>query len=185
VLCICFLNFDNRQWSSEHTRRLPNNRQRPSGRAIAETVSFWIRTAAALFWSQVMRDLRGTKWYWGRFSPKTLVSPANSHSIDCSNFINNLIILGTLSRQRQKSLPPEFIIIIIIALQLLFGLGLFFNFLILYRVSRTPSTGDQPVARSLPTHATTRIENNRTKTPMPWMRFEPRIPAFERPKTMP
>jgi hypothetical protein len=31
-------------------------------------------------------------------------------------------------------------------------LGRFFSFLILYTVSRTPRTGDQPVARPLPTH---------------------------------
>jgi hypothetical protein len=47
------------------------------------------------------------------------------------------------------------IIIIIMVLQLLLGLGRFFSFLILYRVSRTPWTGDQPVARPLPTHRTT------------------------------
>jgi hypothetical protein len=34
----------------------------------------------------------------------------------------------------------------------LLDLGRFFNFLILYIVGRTPWTGDQPVARPLPTH---------------------------------
>jgi hypothetical protein len=33
----------------------------------------------------------------------------------------------------------------------LLGLGRFFSFLILYTVCRTPWTGDQPVARPLPT----------------------------------
>jgi hypothetical protein len=28
-----------------------------------------------------------TKWHWGRFSPSTSVSPANSHSTDCSTLI--------------------------------------------------------------------------------------------------
>jgi hypothetical protein len=37
----------------------------------------------------------------------------------------------------------------------LLGLGLFFSFLVLYTVGRTPCTGDQPVARPLPTHRTT------------------------------
>jgi hypothetical protein len=37
----------------------------------------------------------------------------------------------------------------------LLDLGRFFCFLILYKVGRTPWTGDQPVARSLPTHGTT------------------------------
>jgi hypothetical protein len=35
---------------------------------------------------------------------------------------------------------------------LLLGLGLSFSFLISYTVDRTPWTGDQPVARPLPTH---------------------------------
>jgi hypothetical protein len=34
----------------------------------------------------------------------------------------------------------------------LLGFGGFFSFLFLYTVSRTPWTGDQPVARPLPTH---------------------------------
>jgi hypothetical protein len=33
---------------------------------------------------QVMCGLLLTKWHWGKFSPSTSVSPANSHSIDCS-----------------------------------------------------------------------------------------------------
>jgi hypothetical protein len=36
----------------------------------------------------------------------------------------------------------------------LVGLGRFFSLLILYTVSRTPWTGDQPVAKPLPTHRT-------------------------------
>jgi hypothetical protein len=36
---------------------------------------------------QVMWDLWWTKWHWGRFSPSTLVSPANPHSTDCSIII--------------------------------------------------------------------------------------------------
>jgi hypothetical protein len=36
---------------------------------------------------QVMWDLRWAKWHCGRFSPTGLVSPANSHSTDCSTFI--------------------------------------------------------------------------------------------------
>jgi hypothetical protein len=38
---------------------------------------------------------------------------------------------------------------------------------------RTPWTGDQPIARPLPTQT----RNNRTHTSMPWVRFEPTIPA--------
>jgi hypothetical protein len=36
---------------------------------------------------QVMWDLWWTKWHWGRFSPGTSVSPANSHSTDYSTII--------------------------------------------------------------------------------------------------
>jgi hypothetical protein len=34
-----------------------------------------------------MWGLWWTKWHWGRFSLSTSVSPANSHSTDCSTFI--------------------------------------------------------------------------------------------------
>jgi hypothetical protein len=45
---------------------------------------------------------------------------------------------------------------------LLLDLGLFFSFLIIYTVGRTPWTGDQPVARPLSTHRTTQ---NKSKHP--------------------
>jgi hypothetical protein len=57
----------------------------------------------------------------------------------------------------------------------------FFN---LYTVGRALWTGDQPVARPLPTHRTTQRENKRTYTSMPGVGFEPTIPAFERAKTV-
>jgi hypothetical protein len=52
------------------------------------------------------------------------------------------------------------ILIIIIYLSIylstaLVDLGRFFSFVILYTVGRTPWTGNQPVARPLPTHRTT------------------------------
>jgi hypothetical protein len=40
----------------------------------------------------------------------------------------------------------------------LLGLGRFFSFLILHTVGRIPWTGDQPVARPLPTRRTTQTE---------------------------
>jgi hypothetical protein len=58
------------------------------------------------------------------------------------------------------------------------------SFLILYTISRTPWTGDQPVATPLPTHRTTQTQNKRTQTSIPWLGFEPTIPAFERAKTV-
>jgi hypothetical protein len=36
---------------------------------------------------QVMWDLWWTKWHWDTVSPTTSVSPANSHSTDCSTLI--------------------------------------------------------------------------------------------------
>jgi hypothetical protein len=50
----------------------------------------------------------------------------------------------------------------------LLDLGRSFCLLILYTVGRTPWTGDQPVARPLPTHRTTQTQNKLTQTPMPW-----------------
>jgi hypothetical protein len=44
-------------------------------------------------------------------------------------------------------------------------------------VDRTPWTGDQPVARSLPT------QNNYRQTSIPWVGFQPKIPVFGRVKT--
>jgi hypothetical protein len=40
-----------------------------------------------------MWDLWWTKFHWGRFSPSTPVSPANSHSTDWSTFIIIIIII--------------------------------------------------------------------------------------------
>jgi hypothetical protein len=59
-----------------------------------------------------------------------------------------------------------------------------FQFLNPYTVGRTPWTGDQPVARPLPTRRTTQIRNKRTQTSMPRVGFEPTTPVFERAKTV-
>jgi hypothetical protein len=56
----------------------------------------------------------------------------------------------------------------------------FFSFLILFTVDRSPWTGDQPVARPLPTHRTTQTQNKHTQTCMPRVGFEPTTPEFER-----
>jgi hypothetical protein len=60
-----------------------------SGRAIAQAVSRRLPTAAARVqtrvgtWDFVMEQ----KWRWGRFFPRTSVSPANLHSIMLSTII--------------------------------------------------------------------------------------------------
>jgi hypothetical protein len=74
-------------------------------------------------------------------------------------------------------------IIIIMTLQNFVGPWPIFSFLILYTVGRTPLTGDQPVARPLPTH-TTQIQNKGTQTSMPGVGLEPTISVFERAKTV-
>jgi hypothetical protein len=65
-----------------------------------------------------------------------------------------------------------------------FGPWLFFSFLILYTVGRTPWTGDQPVASPLPTRRTTQTQNERTPTGMPQVGFQAMIAMFERAKTV-
>jgi hypothetical protein len=59
-----------------------------------------------------------------------------------------------------------------------------FQFLVLYTVGRTPWTVNHPVARPLPTHITTKTQNKRTQTLVPWVEFEPTIPTFERAKNV-
>jgi hypothetical protein len=52
-----------------------------------------------------------------------------------------------------------------------------------YTVGRTPWMRDQLVARPPPTHRATQTQNKNTQTSMPWVGFEPTIPAFVRAKT--
>jgi hypothetical protein len=47
-----------------------------------------------------------------------------------------------------------------------------------------PWTGDQPVIRPIPTHGTTQTQNKPIQLSMPWVGFEPTIPAFKRVKTV-
>jgi hypothetical protein len=66
---------------------------------------------------------------------------------------------------------------------LLLDLDGFFSYLLLYTVGRTPLTGDQAVAKPLPTQRTIQTQNKRTQISMPWVEFEPTIPALKRVKT--
>jgi hypothetical protein len=54
----------------------------------------------------------------------------------------------------------------------LFDFGRFFSFSILYTVGRTPWTGDQPVARPLPTHRTTQTQNKCTQYGHPCLELD-------------
>jgi hypothetical protein len=58
------------------------------GRAMGQAVSRWRPTAAARVRAQVRScGIRYGQRHGGRFSPYTSVSPANSHSTDCSALI--------------------------------------------------------------------------------------------------
>jgi hypothetical protein len=64
-------------------------------------------------------------------------------------------------------------------------LGHFFSsFLIPYTFCRTPWTGDQPLARLLPTLRAVQTQNKCTQASMPRVGFEPSTPVFERDKTV-
>jgi hypothetical protein len=55
------------------------------GRALAQAASH--RGGPGSTAGHVMWDLWSTKWHWGRFPQSISVSPANSHSTDCSTLI--------------------------------------------------------------------------------------------------
>jgi hypothetical protein len=54
----------------------------------------------------------------------------------------------------------------------------------IHTVSRTPWTGDQPVARPLPRCRTLQIQNKRTQTSLALVGFDPTTPMFKRVKTV-
>jgi hypothetical protein len=68
------------------------------------------------------------------------------------------------------------------ALEPFLGLGRFFSVLIVYTVSMTPWTGDQPFTRPLPEYRSAQTQNKRTQTSMPQVEFEPTILVSERAK---
>jgi hypothetical protein len=63
-------------------------------------------------------------------------------------------------------------------------LAVLFSLLIQYTVGSTPWMGDQHVARPLDIHRTTQTQNERTKTSMLHVGFEPTGLEFERAKTV-
>jgi hypothetical protein len=91
------------------------------------------------------------------------------HHIECCIYIYTSIFFVHLSMAVQPFVGPS-------------PLVDFRN--LFYTNGRTPWTGDQPVARPLPTHRTTQAQNKRTQTPMPQMGFEPTMPVFEWAKTV-
>jgi hypothetical protein len=76
------------------------------------------------------------------------------------------VTITTLSRtiisyQKESHKETKTITYPSMALQSFFGPWPLFQFLNLYTDGRTPWTGDQPVARPLPTHTTTQTQNKR------------------------
>jgi hypothetical protein len=62
-------------------------------------------------------------------------------------------------------------------------LARYFSYLIVYTIGRTPWTREQPIARLLPRHRTTKSQNKRTQTSMTRVEFELTTLMFERGKT--
>jgi hypothetical protein len=66
------------------------------GHAVAQAVSCWLPTTVGRVRIRAsMWGLWWTKWHWGRFSPSTLVSPANHHS---TNFSMLIVTRGRYNR---------------------------------------------------------------------------------------
>jgi hypothetical protein len=96
-------------------------------------------------------------------------------------FLSSVLSVGIV-RVRTKSHGVLFYSIM--SLQPFVGPWPLFQFLNLYTVVRTLYTVDQPVARPVPTHRTTQMQNKRTETYMARVGFEPTSPVFERAKTV-
>jgi hypothetical protein len=68
---------------------------------------------------------------------------------------------------------------------LLLGPGLFNSVIFFYTDGRISWTGDQPIARPLPTHRAAQTQNKCTENdPCLWVELKPTIPAFEKVKTV-
>jgi hypothetical protein len=81
------------------SNRKKNRKTNMTGHPTAQVISCFHHGNLGAIPGEVMWDLLLTKWHWGSFSPSTSVSTANSHSTNCSNFINqpitNAIIVDT------------------------------------------------------------------------------------------
>lgn len=69
--------------------------------AICQVVSHWASTDTTQVQSQVKWDLCSTRRHRVKFSPNSLLSPANSHSYNCSSFINHPITDAIQCQYRQ------------------------------------------------------------------------------------
>jgi hypothetical protein len=100
---------------------------------------------------------------------------------------NRELVRGNYGYARKASTPDEDRlgrnISIYGSTALSWAMPVFFSFLFFFTVGRTPWTGDQPIARPLPTQRAAQTQNKRTQTSMPVVGFEPTISVFERAKT--
>jgi hypothetical protein len=100
-------------------------------------------------------------WFvWLSMRKNTVCNTTNSHLPSCLH--PRVVKVGTLyTGWSEKVYGPDYLSIYLTVCGctvLLLDLGSFFCFLILYTVGRTPWTGDQPVARPLPTHRTAQTQ---------------------------
>jgi hypothetical protein len=96
----------------------------------------------------------------------------------------NLFVENLLKSRGGGRITLRWVLILVIICLWLYrplDLGRSFNFSILYTTFRTHWTGDQPVARPLPTHRT-HTKNKLTQTSLPPVGFEPTTPVFGRGK---
>jgi hypothetical protein len=90
---------------------------------------------------------------------------SSSHSHRCENHKSNLSLFPVAATLEHRASVKRFVSL---------------HFPNPRTVGRIPCTGDQPVARPLPTQT----HNKRRRTSMSWVGFEPTISAFERVKTV-
>jgi hypothetical protein len=100
-----------------------------------------------------------------------LVLPCINLQVTCRSRLELFCVFKYLAAWRT-------LIYLSMALQPFVGPWSLFQFFNLYIAGRTPWTGDQPVARPLPT------QNKRTETSMTQVGFELTIPVFEGAKTV-
>jgi hypothetical protein len=102
--------------------------------------------------------------------------------VSCLTYSSSLKMEASCSSETSLHFQRTIYLYLWLYIPFCWTLAFFFSFLILYTVGMTPWSRDQPVARPLPTHRRTQTQNKRTQTSMPWVGFEPPIPAFERAK---
>jgi hypothetical protein len=110
-------------------------------------------------------DFVSCKWT-DRFSEFTRSAAANAPEPKAIVYLSTY--LQTYQPTHQPTYLPTYLPIYVWLYSPLLDLGRFFSFLILYAVGRTPWTGDQPIARPLPTHRTTQTQKKSRHPCLKW-----------------